>query len=326
MSTKQRTLELLEKNRGQFLSGAEIAKALNISRNSVWKAIHSLKNEAYQIEAVSNRGYKLTEDNNILSVAGIIPNLLNEDWAANINIFSTLESTNKTAKEMAIQGYDHGTVIIADSQTAGKGRLGRLFHSPSGSGIYLSFILLPESLAFENPTAVTAFAAVAVCEAIETVTEKTPKIKWVNDIFLDGIKICGILTEAISDLENKSFQWIVLGIGINVNTSIDDFPEELRDIAGSIYPDGQIPITRNKLAAALINNILGEPRYGSEQALYEKYKDYLFIIGQKIMVTDRQNTYEATAMDINSVGHLIVKKENGEIVTLVSGEVSIRPQ
>jgi len=325
MSTKQKTLELLEKNRGQFLSGAEMAKAIKISRNSVWKAIHSLKKEGYQIEAVSNRGYKLAEDNDILSVAGMLPDLLNEEWAPNIKIFSSLESTNKTAKELAINGQVHGTVIIADSQTAGKGRLGRSFHSPAGSGIYMSFILRPVCLPFDNPTAVTAFAAVAVCETIATLSGKTPKIKWVNDIFVDGLKICGILTEAISDLENKSFQWLVLGIGINVSTVTEDFPEALRQIAGSLYPDGKKPMTRNRFVATLINQILGDHAYGSEQALYEKYKEYLFIIGQNIVVTEPKNTYEATAIDINSKGHLIVKKADGAMVTLVSGEVSILP-
>jgi len=325
MSTKDKILQLLENNLGQSLSGEEMAKSLHISRNAVWKGIQSLKKDGHQIDAVRNSGYTLLKDNNILSVAGMLPHLANADQAAKIKVFPSLESTNKTAKELAIIGHEHGVVIIADTQTAGRGRLGRSFYSPSGTGLYLSFILRPEYLNFENPTAITAFAAVSVCEAIAAATQKTAMIKWVNDIFLNGVKIGGILTEAITNLETSQFQWIVLGIGINFNTPAQDFPNELRRIVSSIYSDESPNTTRNYLAAKIINKILGENTFSNEEELFKKYKEFLFILGKKMVVNSPQGNYEATPIDINPVGHLIVKKADEEILTLSSGEVSIRP-
>jgi BirA family biotin operon repressor/biotin-[acetyl-CoA-carboxylase] ligase len=245
---------------------------------------------------------------------------LNENIPVNIHVFGCLESTNKTAKEMAISGAGHGTVIIADSQTAGKGRYGRSFYSPPKHGIYMSILLHPARLCFSTPTLLTAFAAVSVCEAIEAVTDKTPLIKWVNDVFVDGKKVCGILTEAVADYESGNTQWIVAGIGINLSTPA--FPDDLRHIAGSVLDAGTVPVTRNRLASEVINRFVGG--CGGEREMLADYKRRLFMLGKPVMVAGVNESYEAVAVDIDGSGRLIVKKGNGETLSLSSGEITIR--
>ncbi len=325
MSTKNRILELLEKQRGESISGERLADMLSVSRNAVWKAVKELQKDGYNIVAVTNKGYCLSDENDIISVPGIKPFLSenSQPYADKIRIYKSLESTNKTAKEMAVAGAEHGTVIISDCQTKGRGRHSRNFFSPSGGGLYMSIILRPEVLHFENPTAVTAFAAVSVCEAIESISKKEPKIKWVNDIFIDGKKVCGILTEAVTDFESGSLEWIVLGIGINVYTRKEEFPIDLQSIATSIFPDEKTLCVRNKLSAEIINRIVGFEAPPSEAEIFEKYKKRLMMLGKEITVIQNRAEYKAIATDVDSVGHLIVKNENGEIITLSSGEIRI---
>ena len=324
MSTKHRILELLEQNRGDSISGERLAGILNVSRNAVWKAVKELEKEGYSIEAVTNKGYRLSEQNDIVSIQGIKPFLSPQSklYAENIKIYKILESTNKTAKEMAVAGAEHGTVIIADSQTKGRGRYSRSYFSPSG-GLYMSIILRPEVLNFENPTSVTAFAAVAVCEAIESISEKTPKIKWVNDILIDGKKVCGILTEAVTDFESGSLDWIVLGIGINVYIKTEDFPDDLQTSATSIFPNEKMFGVRNKLSAEIINRILGYDITPREAEIFRKYKNRLAMLGNQVTVIQNKNEYKAAVIDIDAAGHLVVKNENGEIITVSSGEIRV---
>ena len=324
MSTKNRILELLEQRRGESISGEHLAGILGISRNAVWKAIKELQKDGYNIVAVTNKGYCLSDENDIVSIPGIKPFLSpqSQPYADKIHIYKSLESTNKTAKEMAVAGAEHGTVIISNCQTMGRGRYSRSFFSPAG-GLYMSMVLRPEVLHFENPTFVTAFAAVSVCEAIESISKKVPKIKWVNDIFIDGKKVCGILTEAVTDFESGGLDWVVLGIGINVYTRTEEFPSDLQASATSIYPDKKTKGVRNKLSAEIINRILGFETTPGDTEIFEKYKKRLMILGKELTVIQNQTEYRATAIDVDSVGHLIVKNENGEIITLSSGEIRI---
>ncbi len=325
MSTKNRILELLEQQRGESISGEHLAGILSISRNAVWKAVKELQKEGYNIVAITNKGYCLSDQNDIVSIPGIKPFLSekSQPYANKIQVYKSLESTNKTAKEMAVAGAEHGTVIISDCQTMGRGRYSRNFFSPSGGGLYMSIVLRPEVLHFENPTSVTAFAAVSVCEAIESISKKAPKIKWVNDIFIDRKKVCGILTEAVTDFESGGLEWIVLGIGINVYIRAEDFPGDLQSLATSIYSDERMPGVRNKLSAEIINRILGFETSPSETEIFEKYKKRLMMLGKEITVNQNRMEYKATAIDVDSVGHLIVKNENGEIITLSTGEIRI---
>jgi BirA family biotin operon repressor/biotin-[acetyl-CoA-carboxylase] ligase len=232
-----------------------------------------------------------------------------------IHIFNSLESTNTTAKEMAISGAGHGTAIIAECQTAGRGRYGRAFYSPSG-GLYMSLILHPERINFDTPTLVTAFSAVSVCEAIEFLCDKKPKIKWVNDIFICEKKICGILTEAVT-YKNSEMK-IIVGIGINFSPT--NFPDEIKSIAGTLFEEENPPIKKNHLAEEIIKRI-SEHQFGSEEML-KKYRSRMLFLGEKITVSDSQGKYEATAIDIDEEGRLIIKR-NGKTESLISGEVSI---
>ena len=228
----------------------------------------------------------------------------------------SLESTNDTAKNM--QNPGHGGVIMADSQTAGRGRHGRSFFSPPGCGIYMSVILRPAQMQLDNLALVTPMAAVAVCEAIEATTAKAPGIKWVNDVLLDGKKICGILTETVPGAPGE-ISHIVVGIGVNFAMPPGGFPEDIAHIAGALF---EVPdISRNQLAAEIINRLLSHEN--TAHRIAAAYKKRLLVLRKRVLVTSPGVTYEATALDIDSNGGLIVQKDNGEILTLATGEISI---
>lgn len=323
MNTKSRLLTLLEVNRGKNISGEFIAGQLEISRTAVWKAVKELEKDGYKIKAATNRGYCLLVENDILSAQGILSHLRNTNCEEKIFVHNVLESTNITAKQMAVADAEHGTIVIADHQIAGKGRYGRSFFSPKGCGIYMSFILRPSQIWLEIPTLVTAFSAVVVCEAIETICEKSPKIKWVNDVFLDGKKICGISTEAISDFESGGIGWIVVGIGVNFTTPKEGVPEELKNIVGAVF-QGKRTTTRNHLAAEIIGGISAlNIAQKSNTDFLKKYRSRLMFLGEKITVTAPNQTYEATALDIDESGRLLVRMPDGEILPLSSGEVRV---
>jgi len=331
MNTKNRILALLEEKRGQMISGESIAEQLNISRSAVWKAVNGLKKDGHQIEAVTNNGYCLSADNNILSVAGMLPflktdlNIGSQDHhvqisSNNIQMHQKVESTNLIAKALAAKGAAHGTVIMAEEQTAGRGRYGRPFFSPAGHGIYMSFVLDPKVLGVDTPGLITTYAAVVVCEAIEAICGMSPKVKWVNDLFLRGRKICGISAEAVMDLESGTMQWIVVGIGINF--TLPALPEELRPIVGAVFEEASPCVTRSQLAAEVINRLLAPPY--SQVKIIEKYRERLFILGMKVRVEGAVEPYEATVLDVDEMGRLLVRNDAEDVVVLSAGEISIR--
>ena len=290
-----------------------------------------------------------SEINDDLSVQGILPYLsqdLQGDFSERIFIYDQLESTNITAKEIVLSGtqsgcdashnaryykQQHGTVIIADFQAAGKGRQGKVFHSPSGHGIYMSIILDSSELHLSTPTLTTALAAVSVCEAIEAVSDKVPCIKWVNDVFLDGKKVCGILTESVNSPASRITPWVIVGIGINFSTPALEFPVALRQIAGSVFDSETPPVSRSHLAAEVINRVVlfngqrsEKGMQHCENVMLEKYRQRMFLLGKRVRVTGVDEPFEAVAVDVDDAGHLVVKKNNGEQVLLFSGEVSIK--
>ena len=274
-----------------------------------------------------------TKDKNTLSLTEIKREInagmsLEEDIS--LNVYQKVEgSTNTILKEMALQGAGHGTIIIANEQTAGRGRHGRPFFSPPDCGIYMSILTDPKKMSFNTPTLITAYTAVAVCKSIETLCLKAPGIKWVNDIFLDGKKICGISAEAIMDAKNQNIQWIIVGIGINF-TLYDDLPENLTTIVGAIFENETPNITRNELAADLINRMMDikhtdiNTDINTDITMINEYRKRLFIRGKKVKVEGAKIPYIATVLDVDDIGRLIVKNENKELITLTSGEVSLR--
>ena len=315
MAVKQELLKLLESSKGIYLSGEKIAESLGVSRAAVWKAINSLKSEGYEIESVTSRGYMLSAESDMLSEEGIKLHLKHE---IPLHYYHETDSTNKRCIALALEDAAHGTCAVADKQTAGRGRLGRSFYSPSSTGIYLSLVLHP---AFDISKAVliTVAASVAVARAIEKVCKVTPEIKWVNDIYIDGKKVCGILTEAVTDFESGQIKAVVPGIGINCSTT--EFPEEIRDVAGCIPGS----FSRNELAAAVIDELLDIADNIEEREFIEYYRSHSLIIGKDINILKAgKEPVPAHAEGIDENGGLIVSYADGSGETITTGEVSIR--
>ena len=213
MSTKDELLKVFEENKGEYLSGEEIADRLEISRTAVWKAVNSLREDGYPIDAVKTKGYCLSQASDIVSAQGV-GKYLTQDL--DVVVYDEVDSTNTLLKKMASEGAREGTVVIANSQTGGKGRLGRKFFSPLNTGVYISVLLRPEDIEPQKALKITTMAAVAAAETIDEVSGKTALIKWVNDVFVDGLKCVGILTEASISMESGNLEYAVLGIGFNV--------------------------------------------------------------------------------------------------------------
>lgn len=325
MSLKNALLEALLGSQDEDLSGSVLAARLGVSRAAVWKAVDQLREEGYAIEAGTNRGYRLLSDNDRLSEPAIRRLRQGRTLGETIRIYPALSSTNDTAKELAANGAAAGTVVIADSQSAGKGRRGRAFFSPPGSGLYLSVILRPR-LTGERAALITSLAAAAAAKAIEQAAS-LPKgmvgIKWVNDLYIGSRKLCGILTEASLDLESGLLDYAVLGIGIN--TAPLTFPEELRDIATSVSNETGRPVSRSALAAALLDELERElpgieapPPY----PFLEENRRRSVVIGREVLVTQGADTFKAKALGIDEEGGLLVETSEG-VRALHSGEVSV---
>ena len=236
----------------EAISGSTLARNLGVSRNAVWKAIESLRAEGYDIQAATNRGYTLAAGADVLNRVEIARWLKDGEIGTPMEIYDEIDSTNNRAKQLAMQGAAHGTVVLARQQTVGRGRFGRKFFSPENSGVYISFVLRP-SLPAERAVMITSMAAVAVARAMERVADVKASIKWVNDVYLGTKKACGILCEAGLDFESGQMQYVVAGIGVNVGRM--DFPPELREIATSISNECGRDISRSRFCAELINEM-----------------------------------------------------------------------
>ncbi len=322
MTVQDHLRELLEANKSVFLSGEEIARRLGVSRNAVWKAIHSLKADGYPIRAVPNRGYCLAGSSDVLSESGIRQYLTGEARALSLRVFDSVDSTNLVLRRLAGEGAPEGTVVVAAEQTGGRGRKGRSFFSPQGTGVYISLLLKPK-IAADDATLITTTAAVAVCGAVEALSGKSAGIKWVNDVFLGDKKVCGILTEGSFDMESGQFEYAVLGTGINVYEPAGGFPEEIRPIAGSVLPSST-PDGKNRMIAEFLNRFL--PLYrtlGNEQTNAE-YRRRSFVPGRSILVLRGGSATPARALEVDARCRLVVEYEDGATEALSSGEISIR--
>ena len=238
-----------------------------------------------------------------------------------LHLHHTIPSTNLLARELVLAGATHGTTVLAEEQTAGRGRFARPFLSPEYSGLYFSVVLYASELDLSSPQLLTLRAAVAVCQAIEALTPLKPGIKWVNDILLDRRKVCGISCESIS---RGVIPWIIVGIGINITTQEEFFPDDLRRHVTSLYPREEPPFTRSQLTAEILGNLLTPAESLRGVALLEEYRRRLIMLGERITVLDGDLSYEATALDIDTEGCLIVRDDTGNLRTLISGEISTR--
>lgn len=323
MGLKQNVLSYLENNRGSNVSGGMLADEFGVTRSAVWKAIKSLQEEGYAIEGVTNKGYCLTDDNDILSRESILPYLDKKHSYIDITVLKTVDSTNNYAKTLAQNGAPQGTVIIAEEQTKGKGRLGRKFYSPSNTGIYMSIIVRP-NMSVEKSLMITTGTAVVVSEAIEKVTYLPTQIKWVNDIFSGDKKLCGILTEASIDCESGGLEYAIVGIGINVSTLKDSFPDELEGIATSIFPNSSPRPVRSALIGEILNSFFSGLDGFAEGEHMNEYRKRSMLIGKDINVIKGSEIIPAKAIDVDNDAGLVVRYCDGRTATLSSGEVSVR--
>lgn len=311
-------VELLEKNCGNWISGEFIAQKMNITRAAVWKNIKKLQDEGYEIESITGKGYRLSDTSDILSSASIQRYLKDDNYI--LDIRKSVTSTNDIIKEKALNKLSEKNIVIAEYQSAGKGRRGRSFFTSEHAGIYMSILLRP-TFDIQNSLLITAAAAVAVHDAIKEVCKINTDIKWVNDIQIEGKKICGILCEAAYEIDSASFDYVILGIGIN--TKNVPFPVELEDIVTSLDQHSDQPFLRSQLIASIIQHFFNHYDHMDQKDFLDTYRSASSIIGKEITVFQGNQEYNAYAQSIDDQGNLTIIKD-GSVMTLLSGEVSIR--
>lgn len=325
---KDDVLKLLSRENG-YSSGEAISRTLGVTRAAVNAAVKSLREDGYEIESSTNKGYLLINCPDILS-KGSIAAFLPDDKSPLVHVFDSVDSTNNVLKDLSSKGAPSGTVVIADHQTGGKGRRGRSFMSPSGVGIYLSYLLKPEA-GFDKISDLTSWTAVAVADAIKNAYGLDSQIKWVNDLLMNRKKICGILTEVSVEGESGFIDTCIIGIGVNVNETLSDFPAEISEIATSISleNDGK-KFFRSKLAAEIIRSMdkLSSNWPDGSSYYLERYRDLNITVGSKItaysQMLENGKGRMGTALAINDDFSLKVEFADGSVSSLRSGEVSVR--
>ncbi len=328
MNNKELVLYALEKNRGKFISGEYLAGLAGISRMAVCKIISNLKTQGHRISAQNGKGYIMDLKSDVLSEKGITSNLKPDTKIKRVVCLDEVNSTNTYAKKIALdENAPHGTLITANKQTAGKGRRGHSFESPPGTGLYMTLILRPN---FDNTgkfQMITIAAAVAVCFAVEDLTGLKPKIKWVNDVYLGDKKICGILTEAVSNFENGEIESVVTGIGVNISTKKFDDAQNAGSIFESAGNKKIKPFGRDELAAKIADYLIDFADDLENPNLIKAYRHRSFLLGQKIKYIRGDVEYHAKAISIDDSGGLVVIDDDCNKEILRSGEVFlIRPE
>ena len=321
--TKYKILSILIKEK-DYISGEIISEKLGISRAAVNSAIKNLRIEGYEIDSVTNRGYRLQTHPNHLN-EGEIGAFLSDARMKTVCCLESVDSTNNHLRNLAYDGAPEGQVVISDHQTEGKGRHGRRFESPSHSGIYLSYLLRPNTKP-GSAVEITAWTAVAVCSAIEEITGFSPDIKWINDLESKGKKLCGILSELSVEAESGEVKFIIVGIGVNVNENTGDFPEELVDVATSLKIETEKDVRRGELAAAIVRHMdfLKAEWPEEHEKYYEEYCKRCVTPGNRIRVITGGSEEEAYAKSIDLSFGLVVEYPDGSEKILNSGEVSTR--
>ena len=313
----------LAQRAGEYLSGQELSRDLGISRAAVWKAVEGLRRQGYDIEACSGRGYRLTDAGDRLGQREISACLRTprDRW----QVLEEVDSTNTACKRLAAENAPDGTVVMADCQTAGRGRRGRSFASPRAMGLYLSILWRPDCSP-ESLLPLTALTAVAVCRAVERTGGVSPAIKWPNDLVLNGRKLGGILTELSLEGESGHIDYVIVGIGINCRQRPEDFDPEIREIAGSLDMVLPVQVKRAALAAALteeLDTLRHEVMLHPEKWL-EDYRRRCLTVGSRVQILRGQERREAEAVAVDERFGLIVRYDDGKEETLRSGEVSVR--
>ncbi len=317
---KDKVLEILAQQKGDAVSGSEIGRRLGLTRAAVWKNIKALREEGYRISAGTNRGYCLAEDTDLISEAGIRQYLRTRILGSRIMYYPITDSTNIRLKLAAQEQAPAGLVAVAEEQTAGRGRFSRNFYSPRGNGVYMSVLLRPDFDA-EQAALLTSAAAVCVSRAIEALTGCEVGIKWVNDLYVDGKKVCGILTEAAMEFESRRMEYAVVGIGVNMTAQ--DLPAELQEIVGGIDGHGGRP-ERNRLIAEILNQLEEMLEGFTAEKFLPEYRRRSIVLGRRISVLQGGTAEPGTALEIDEDARLVVRMDSGEVRHLNSGEISCR--
>lgn len=322
---KEAVLSLLKKNRGAYVSGEEICKSLKVTRTAIWKHINSLREDGYKIEALPRLGYQLT---------GVPDRLYPDEIKEGLNTrimgqkkilhYSTLSSTTEPAREEAQKGCAEGTLVIAEEQTGGRGRLGRAWYSPQYKGIFLSMVLRPPV----NPNEVarvTMIASVALALAINKETGVAAGIKWPNDLLVKGKKVCGILADLSAEMDRVNY--LVLSAGINANHEPADFPEDIKNTATSLKIGTGQPVDRAGLVRSCLEMFEHWYYLWLEQGfapVLQRWKELSVSLNCPVRINTLNESWEGWAEDIDEDGALLLRLPNGEMQRLVSGEVSLR--
>lgn len=312
MGVKSDVLHFLMEKSGEYVSGEAMAEKLSVSRMSICKAVQALEREGYAIEASKRLGYRVINED-VLS-ADTIRHYLRD--GIGVYFFKDIDSTNNKAKELAVSGVQTPFAVVAECQHGGKGRLGRAFTSPAG-GLYFSICLSGREV--PDPDLLTTSASLAVARALEKAGRRT-EIKWVNDLYYDGKKCTGILTEGIVNMEAGGLDKAIIGIGINYETPASSFAPELIPIVTSLYPDGGAPVSRAEMIAACIESVIDI----QGTAFLDEYRSRCFIIGCDLNVIKAGNVRHAHAVAVDDRGHLVVSYEDGAEEALSSGEVTLK--
>jgi BirA family biotin operon repressor/biotin-[acetyl-CoA-carboxylase] ligase len=310
-------------NPNQYISGEQLSEQLGISRSAVWKHIKRLRNDGYTFEAIPRKGYKLLHAPPQLDIETIEQHIKHEcSFSWNINFFKEADSTQNLAHQAAKRGEEAGYVVIAEQQLAGRGRMGKSWHSPAGKGIWMSFIIKP-SIPLAFMPQLTLLTAVVLCRAIQSVTGIKAGIKWPNDLLIKGKKVSGILLE--TSAEDERIQNIVAGVGISVNLLESDYPQELRDKATSLRIESGKDVSREQLITAFFKEfeywyqLYLEQGFAPIKLLWEALS---VTLQQKVSMNTPKGAIEGIAEGLDDFGALIVKLPDGTITKLYSGEIS----
>lgn len=333
---KNRILEKLMDCPEEYVSGETLSDILGVSRTAIWKYIKEIKAEGYEIDASSKKGYKLIPGKDVLNSFEVGYGFAARLIGKNIIYLREIDSTNTYAKKAAQEGCEDGTVVIADRQTAGKGRMGRTWESAGQKGIWMSVVLRPE-IPPEEVQIITLGASVAVVKAIKKATGLPAGIKWPNDIVIEGKKVCGILTEM--SCEQDKVNYVIAGIGLNVNHNPEDFPEDLRSRAVSLkaYAEekgleiaGILPLGLLKRSdiikeiAMEFENVYFDINKGNSEWIIEQWREHSHTLGCNVKVDIKGVSYTGTAVDITNEGRLVVNCDDGTVREVMSGEVMVR--
>lgn len=320
---RRKLLEAFSEAQGGYVSGQKISDLLGCSRTAVWKHIEELRKEGYELEAVRKKGYRIVGKPNKITSNEIRLGLETEKLGQEIYYYDSVTSTQSIAQELASKGVPEGTIIVADEQTGGRGRMARTWYSPKETGIWMSLILRPK-ISIQRTPQLTLIAAVAIVQAIEEVTGLSPHIKWPNDILINGKKVVGILTEL--QAEADQVHSVIIGMGINVNQNVDHFPEHLLSIATSLAIEKGQSITRAELIQKILLRFEGlyfqylKHGFKPIKLLWESYA---ISLNKFITARTLSGAIKGKAIGINDEGVLLIETDEGKIEHIYSADIEI---